>query len=179
MKRQIKVPEGVEFNCEGLSITLRNKNGTVAKDFRSPFFSKHIKIEKNGENVIVSCDSDKKKIKAMVGTIAALILAHSKGLLEGYTYKLKIAYIHFPFTVKVDGKNVLINNFLGEKSTRKANILGETKVNVKGDEIVVNGHNLDDVSQTAANIETATRLSGRDRRVFQDGCYIINKSEKE
>jgi len=175
MKKEFLLPDGIEIDIEGLAIRLKSKNGVIEKDFRSPLFSKYIKIGKEGNKITVSSSTDKKKIKAMVGTIVALIKAYSKGLLEGYTYRLKIAYVHFPFTVKVEGNNVIINNFLGEKSPRKAKILGDTKVTVKGSDIIVTGYNLDHVSQTAANIETATRLTGRDRRVFQDGCFIVKK----
>ena len=32
------------------------------------------------------------------------------------------------------------------------------------------------VGQTSANIERACRIRGRDRRVFQDGIYIVEKA---
>ena len=53
------------------------------------------------------------------------------------------------------------------------------KVEVKGKDIIVSGINLEDVSQTAANIEQATRLTGRDRRIFYDGIYVYEKGLKE
>jgi len=40
---------------------------------------------------------------------------------------------------------------------------------------VLNGPNLEDAGQTAANIERATKIKGFDPRVFQDGIYIIEK----
>jgi len=36
--------------------------------------------------------------------------------------------------------------------------VGDSKVLVKGDDVIVQGIDLEDVSQTAANIEQATRL---------------------
>jgi large subunit ribosomal protein L6 len=35
------------------------------------------------------------------------------------------------------------------------------------------------VSQTAANIESSTRVKGKDQRVFLDGLYIYSRSEGE
>jgi large subunit ribosomal protein L6 len=48
-------------------------------------------------------------------------------------------------------------------------------VNVKGDIVDLTGANVEDVGQTAANIERATKIKGFDPRVFQDGIYIIQK----
>ena len=93
------------------------------------------------------------------------------GLTDGYIAKLKIVYMHFPFTIKINGNEVLINNFLGEKKPRKTTIVGDCKMEVKGDEITVTGINKDDVGQTTANLERATWIRARDRRVFQDGIF--------
>ncbi len=71
----------------------------------------------------------------------------------------------------------MVYNFLGEKSPRKTNILGDTKVEIKADEIIVSGISKEDTGQTAANLETLTKISARDRRVFQDGIYIEKKGE--
>ena len=64
-----------------------------------------------------------------------------------------------------------------EKTPRKAKILGDTKVEVKGQEVIVSGSNKEDTGQTAANIETACRLNKYDRRIFQDGIYIQEKGK--
>src|SRR5690606_1375479 len=98
-----------------------------------------------------------------------------KGVTEGFTYRMKIVYAHFPMSVKVAGDSVVIENFLGERHPRRARIVGDTKVQVKGDEVEVSGINKEDVGQTMANIEQATRIKGRDPRVFQDGIYLVSK----
>jgi large subunit ribosomal protein L6 len=89
---------------------------------------------------------------------------------------MKIVFAHFPMTVKVTGDKVNIDNFLGERHPRVAKIVGSAKVNVKGDEVTVTGINKEDVGQTMANLEQATKIKGRDPRVFQDGIYLINKT---
>ncbi len=111
----------------------------------------------------------------MLGTIIAHTRNMIKGLKEGYSYKLKVVYTHFPISVKVEGDKVVITNFLGEKTPRVAKILGDTKVQVNGQEIIVSGSDKELVGQTAANIETATKISKKDRRVFQDGIYIVSR----
>ena len=64
---------------------------------------------------------------------------------------------------------------MGERNPRKARIVGQTKVDIKKDEIIVTGIDKEDVGQTSANIELATKVTGYDRRIFQDGCYITQK----
>ena len=81
--------------------------------------------------------------------------------------------------VTVDSSNVMIKNFLGEKVPRKARILDGVKVQVQGDIILVNGLDKEKVGQTAATIEQTTRITNKDRRIFQDGCYIISKPGDE
>jgi large subunit ribosomal protein L6 len=98
-----------------------------------------------------------------------------KGVTQGFEYRMKVVYSHFPMQLKVEGKKLLINNFLGEKKARYANILGETKVKTGADMVTITGINKEDVGQTAANIEQATKIKRFDPRVFQDGIYIVEK----
>jgi large subunit ribosomal protein L6 len=41
----------------------------------------------------------------------------------------------------------------------------------------VQGTNIEDVSQTAANIQQATKIKNKDPRVFLDGIYIYERME--
>ena len=83
---------------------------------------------------------------------------------------------HFPMTVKVKGKQVFVENLLGERHPRRCNIIGTTKVNVKKDEVHVEGIDKEHVGQTAANIERMSAWNNsRDKRVFQDGILIMKK----
>ena len=97
------------------------------------------------------------------------------GVTDGFTYKMKIVFAHFPMTVKVSGNKVNIDNFIGERSPRLSNIVGSAKVSVKGDEVTITGVNKEDVGQTMANLEQATKITGKDPRVFQDGIYLVSK----
>ena len=88
---------------------------------------------------------------------------------------MKIVYSHFPITVKVEGKKVLIENFQGERAYRVSKIWHDTKVTPKGDDVIITGHVLTDVTQTAAEIELNSRVKNKDHRVFLDGIYKYSK----
>jgi len=90
---------------------------------------------------------------------------------------MKIVYSHFPITDKVEGKNVLIENFQGERAPRISPIKGATKVTVKGDDVIITGPVLTDVSQTAANIQLKSKVKNKDHRVFLDGIYKFSQSK--
>ncbi len=175
MERAVNIPEGIEIELQGFKASVSGKKGKIEKDFYSPMFSKDVKIEKSGNTIKITAQSEKRKVKSMVGTIEAILNSMIKGVTEGYSYNLKTISMHFPLTVKVSGNEVLIQNFLGEKSPRKAKVVEGAKVEVNGDEITVSGVDKEIVSQTAANIETATKIKSRDRRIFQDGIYITKK----
>jgi large subunit ribosomal protein L6 len=99
------------------------------------------------------------------------------GVEKGFLYKLKIVFSHFPISVKVQDKTVLIENFTGERRSRRAKIIGDVKVKVESEDVTVEGINLEDVSQTAANIEQATKVKNKDPRVFLDGIYVYERKE--
>ena len=99
-----------------------------------------------------------------------------KGVEKGYTYKLKIIFAHFPIAVKVKGKEIQVENFFGERNPRVSRIVGDsTKVTLAGEDLIVQGPSLEDVSQTAANVELSTRIKDKDQRVFLDGLYIYSR----
>jgi large subunit ribosomal protein L6 len=79
--------------------------------------------------------------------------------------------------VDVDGDEVVIENFLGERSERRTPLRGDTEVQVDGEVVTLSGPSKEDVGQTAADIEQLTRVTDKDNRVFQDGVYITQKPQ--
>lgn len=169
----IQVPDGVEVNVEGRKVTVKGAKGTLMRDFSSV----PISIEGNGKTVRVWAEWPRKKEAALVGTIYSHIQNMITGVEKGFSYKLKIVFSHFPMSVKVQGKTFVIENFTGERRARRAKIIGDVKVKVQSEDIVVEGINLEDVSQTAANIEQATKVKKKDPRVFLDGIYVYERNE--
>jgi len=50
---------------------------------------------------------------------------------------------------------------------------------VHEEDVIVKGILLDDVGQTAANIEQATTVKNKDQRIFLDGVYVYEKRRGE
>lgn len=170
MKKELTIPENVTVEVQDKHVKISGPKGELNREFKY-FFD--IKIEKKDNKIVVIPGSDEKKVRATAGTIIAHMDNMIKGVTEGYTYKLKVIYSHFPITVKVEGKDIQIHNFLGEKVPRIAKILGDTKVEVKGQDLVLTGPNKEDVGQTCGRIEQACRITKYDRRMFQDGIYKV------
>jgi large subunit ribosomal protein L6 len=99
------------------------------------------------------------------------------GVTEGYLYKMKVVFAHFPVTVKVKGNTVVVENFMGERSARVTKIVGDCKVTIDGDDIIIKGVSLEDVGQTSANLEQATKIKRKDQRIFLDGVYVYEKKK--
>ncbi|HET6405773.1 MAG TPA: 50S ribosomal protein L6 [Candidatus Thermoplasmatota archaeon] len=168
----IHVPEGVNVTITGSTVKIKGKAGELTRTFASPM----VQLKKSGNDVIVHADLPRKKTRALVGTWAAHLRNMVKGAQEPFEYKLVVRFSHFPIKVKVQGDRVIIENFLGERTPRRARIQGAaTKVKASGEEITVTGPDLEAVSQTAANMEQACVIRGFDQRVFQDGIYITQK----
>jgi large subunit ribosomal protein L6 len=173
MLKEAEIPEGVTINIGKTSITVKGPKGELKRRIEDG----NIKISIDDKSVKVSCKSDRRKIKAHVGTMAAHIRNMIAGVTSGYTAKMKAVHSHFPMKVNVEGSKVVIQNFLGERKPRVAKTFGDVKVEVKKDEIVITGISKEEVGQTAASIETAAKVKKRDRRVFQDGIYITQKPQ--
>ncbi len=170
--KEIPIPEGVEARIEGRKISVKGPKGEVSREL----FHRKVDIELKDDRFVVSTPGTHAGPHAMVGTFAAHIANLVKGSTEGFHYILKTVQTHFPMTVKVKGKEVIVENLFGERYPRRCNIIGETTVKVKKDEVHVEGINKEHVGQTAANIETMSSWNNaRDKRVFQDGILIMKK----
>ncbi|MEM3673026.1 MAG: 50S ribosomal protein L6 [Candidatus Bathyarchaeia archaeon] len=173
ISRIIQVPEDVEVTVEGRKVTVKGAKGTLTRDFsKAP-----VSIEVNDKTIRVWAEWPRKKEASLVGTVCSHIQNMITGVRKGFSYKLKIVFSHFPISVKVKDKVVLIENFTGERNPRKAKIIGDVQIKVQSEDIIVQGINLEDVSQTAANIEQATKVKRKDPRVFLDGIYVYERSE--
>jgi len=173
ISKTIQVPDNVDVSLEGKKVNVKGAKGSLIRDFT--FAS--ITIEGEGKNIRIWAKWPRKKEAALVGTITSHIQNMITGVTKGYQYKLKIVFSHFPISVKLQGRSIVIENFTGERRGRIIKLIGDVKVKIEPDDIIVEGIDLEHVSQTAANIEQATRVRNKDPRVFLDGIYVYERNE--
>lgn len=168
----LEIPDGISVSLEDRIILVKGKLGTIKKDFtKLPAF---LTIENN--IVKIEPYGTRRKDFAISKTAQSIINNMIKGVQNGYKYRMKIVFAHFPITVKIKDGKVHVENFFGERKARISNIVGDsTKVSIEGDDIVITGPHLEHVSQTAANIELSTRVKNKDQRVFLDGVYVYSR----
>ncbi len=170
-KRTIEIPEGVNITIDKIKVMISGPLGQIQRDLWYP----GITIIKEDSKLVIGTGIPRREQLAMLGTFESHLKNMIAGVTKGYESTMKVVYSHFPIQLKTDGNKVVINNFLGEKKSRKANIRGDSKVTIKGDQVIITGINKEDVGQTAANIRMATKIKRFDPRVFQDGVYLVEQ----
>lgn len=170
----LAVPQQVTVSKQESYIQVSGKLGILRRDLsKIP-----INVEIVQDSIKISTYGKRKKDFAIINTAKSILNNMIRGVEQGYTYRLKVVFAHFPISVKVKGSEVHVENIFGERAPRVAMIVGDnTKVKTSGDDVLVSGPSIEDVSQTAANIESSTKIKGKDQRVFLDGLYIYSREE--
>ena len=170
--KTIKFPAEIAVKLTGENtVSLKGPKGELAREFKTH----RIKMTMKGNDIILEGAPKNKQTDKLVETIVSHLSNMSEGLMNGYKYDLKVVYSHFPMSIAVDKAQVNIKNFLGEKFARVSRIRGNTKVEVKGQDITVSGNNKEDVGQTASNLERKTKVRNKDIRRYQDGIYVTER----
>ena len=175
IKEKLAILEGVEVKLDNGLFEITSSKGTVKRRFTG----KNVELRLENKTIILESKNATKREKKLIKTFKAHLKNMIKGVLEGFTYKLKICASHFPMNVSVSGEELIVKNFLGEKIPRTLKIKTETKIKIDGQEVIVEGNNKELVGQQAASIEQLCRITNRDRRIFQDGIFIIEKAGKK
>ena len=174
---RISLPDGVNASLDGNSVTISKDGNSVSREFRHP----RVDVTSVDGNLQVFCDLPRRSERALAGTWNAHLTNMVKGIDMGFEYRLKAVYSHFPMTIKVQGNQLTVTNLFGEKVPRVAKLPwspSEVEVRVENKtDVLVKGADREKVGQTAANIERSCAIKKRDRRVFQDGIYIVSKGE--
>ncbi len=172
---EIQIPEGISVEVSDKKLIVRGPLGEIYKDFTK------VPVNFYVENGLVKFRiyMKGKKGYALVNTIKSKLNNLFIGVQKGFTYKMKVYYVHFPMSVEVKDDEVIIKNFTGERGVRRAKIMPGVSVKVvkKGPdtELIITGLDKEAVGQTAANIHLACRTKNKDPRVFLDGIYLYYK----
>lgn len=169
---EVEIPNGIHASLDKNEILMKKDNDEVRKKL-----NRKLKIEINENKIIVSCGRSTRKEKKIFGSTIAHIKNMINGLNNKFKYRLQVASVHFPITLTHDkDKNELvIKNFLGERKDRRIKLTPNLDIKINKDIIEIESADIEKAGQAAADIEKGTKVRNRDRRIFQDGIFIVEK----
>lgn len=170
---KLSIPPGVTVTVtpQLYKVQMKGPKGEVSRQFQD----KAVHLDVQDSVLSISAAQATKREKTRLGSIESHLRNMIKGVTQGHVYRMKICSGHFPMNAAVSGLDFSIKNFLGEKYPRVLRIRDGVMVKVNGQDVTVEGVSLEQVSQCAADIERLTIIQNRDRRIFQDGIYIVDK----
>ncbi|MDI1490556.1 MAG: 60S ribosomal protein L9B [Ramalina farinacea] len=181
----LDIPEEVEVHIKSRLITVKGPRGELVKDLS------HLSVcfsQPNKNTVSIELHHGSRKNVATLRTVKTIINNLIIGVTKGFKYKMRYVYAHFPINVNIEKNSetglfdVEIRNFIGEKIVRRVTMLPgvtiETSKNVK-DEVQLTGNSLENVSQSAADIQQICRVRNKDIRKFLDGLYVSERGNIE
>lgn len=169
------IPEGVKVQIRSRKCVVTGPKGTLKRDFSH--LTLNLFVKGKNEAVVAELWMGGRKALASVRTVISHISNLIVGVTRGFHFEMRLVYNHFPITVNIenDGKLVELRNFVGERLVRRVTARGDTnfaKHESAKETIVITGIDLDDVSQSAANIQQICRVRNKDIRKFLDGIYV-------
>ena len=173
-REEVALPKGVSLSLDGRMLRAKGPLGEVARSFPADALS--LTVAGGKATLELKLPVHRKRSQALLRTWAAHLRNLAGGLTRGVEARMKVVAAHFPMKVQVRGEELVIENFLGEKHPRSTRLLPGTKAVVDGDFVTLSGHDVEQVGQSAANIERATRIRDYDPRVFQDGIYLVERA---
>lgn len=174
-RTELEIPTDVTVTFDRFDLTVSGPEGEVTRRLWYP----DISVSVDDDTVVIETGRTDAKATATMGTFESHVRNLFHGVTHGWEYEMEIVYSHFPMQVTVDGGDVVIENFLGERAPRRTTIHGDTEIRVDNEHIVLSGPDKEAVGQTAADIEQLTKVPDKDTRVFQDGVYITRKPAME
>ncbi|MFA5857151.1 MAG: 50S ribosomal protein L6 [Candidatus Pacearchaeota archaeon] len=175
LKEEITIVPGINCKFDNFNISLEKGSDKISRKINNK-----LKVEIDGNKIIITANKNSKREKKILGSESAHIKNIISGLNEKFKYKLLAANVHFPMNLAFDKEKneLVVKNFLGEKKDRRIKILDGVSVKITKELIELESCDIEKAGQSAANIEKGTKVRKRDRRIFQDGIYITEKPGK-
>ncbi|KAL8689892.1 MAG: hypothetical protein Q9218_004541 [Villophora microphyllina] len=184
-EESLTIPDNVNVHIKSRLITVEGPRGKLQKDLS------HISVcfsRPNPNTINIELHHGARKNVATLRTVKTLINNLIIGVTKGFKYKMRYVYAHFPINVNIEKNaetdlfDVEIRNFLGEKIVRRVTMHEGVDVEISKntkDELTITGNSLENVSQSAADIQQICRVRNKDIRKFLDGLYVSERTNIE
>jgi len=113
---EIEIPDDVSAETDHLELTVEGPNGSVTRRLWYP----DVEVTVEDGVVAIASENEDAKTNATVGTFESHVANMIHGVTDGWEYTMEVYYAHFPMQVTVEGDEVVIENFLGERAQRDA-----------------------------------------------------------
>jgi len=178
---ELDIPEGVTIEIKSRIIKVTGPRGTLTKNVRHVDMDIQVVKSPKSNKVNLAVWQGGRKHVACLRTIRSLINNMVIGVTKGFLYKMRAVYAHFPINciIQEQGQALEIRNFLGEKTVRHVNMLDGVTVSeskAQKDELIIEGNDVENVSQSAASIQGICRVRNKDIRKFLDGIYVSDRA---
>ncbi|KAI6047415.1 ribosomal protein L6 [Pisolithus marmoratus] len=179
---ELDIPEGVTVEIKSRVIKVTGPRGTLTKNVRHVDMDiRAVKSGKDKIKVTLAVWQGGRKHIACLRTIRSLINNMVIGVTKGFQYKMRAVYAHFPVNciIQEQGQSLEIRNFLGEKTVRHVKMLDGVTISeskAQKDELILEGNDIENVSQSAASIQGSCRVRNKDIRKFLDGIYVSDRT---
>ena len=176
LKEEIEIPEGIDAFIENDELIIKKGQDQLGRKLNGLI---NVKVE--GNKIVIESKKSTKRERKIFGTFKSHFKNMVKGLNEKFIYKLEAASVHFPMGVSFDKEKneLVIKNFLGEKTDRRIRIKKGVDIKIDKNIIEIESADKELAGQVAADIEKRTKPKNKDRRIYQDGVYIIEKPGRE
>lgn len=171
---EVPLPTGAKIALKGGRLTADGPLGHIERPF--PVDALDVKVAEGTVTLRLKIPWNRRRAQALLHAWESHVKNLGGGVTLGFEAKMKVVAAHFPMKVAVKDSTLLIENFLGEKHPRSADLVPGVEAKVDGDFVLLSGPDIELVGQSAANIERATHIRDYDPRVFQDGIYIVERA---
>lgn len=169
-KLPIAVPAGVTITIDPDTITVTGSKGTL-----SQFTMPGVTVAQEGDQIVVTRENDEPKNRAKHGLMRALVANMVTGVSTGFTKQLEINGVGF--RVALAGNQLKMN--LGFSHEVVYTLPVGITAKVEGNVITVEGHDKQQVGQTAAEIRSLKKPEPyKGKGIKYVGERIIRKSGK-
>ena len=174
--RTLAVAEGCTVTIKSKVVTVKGTRGELTREF------KHLDVDvrtiEDGTKIQVDMWFAKRKQLASVRTIVSHINNMMIGLTQGFRYKMRLVYNHFPINATINGQVFEVRNFIGQRIAFKCECPPSVKLTRSADvkdQVELEGSDIVALSLSAARIQQMTAVKNKDIRKFLDGIYIEEK----
>jgi large subunit ribosomal protein L9e len=181
--QKVLVPVGVTVRIKSRIVTVKGPRGEITKDLSHMpldiWILDSVKNPGQKEISITRWFANYKR-RTIVKTAGGIFKNMFNGVTRGYKYKMRCVTAHFPIKIFIakDAKSVEFKNFLGGAQAKVVAMkpgctisLGTLK-----DELIIDGLDVDYVSQTCALINQCVNVGDKDVRKFLDGIYVSERT---